>query len=155
MRAPYSDTDIDRIWEIALQLDGQRRRSAKTLFVLGFGAGLNPSELLHVTAAHVRRAHRVIVRTTGDLVRDVPVRTRSAPELLKLGDQYPDGPLVGPLGTSRNRLNVVVSRIVRHPRPADHPRSPAAHHLDARSQLRHPGGGVHARAGWTTGSRLG
>jgi len=39
---PSSDTDFDRIWEIALQQpDGQRRRSAKTLFVRGFGAGLN------------------------------------------------------------------------------------------------------------------
>lgn len=158
MRAPYSVADIDRLWEIALQQpDGQRRRSAKTLFTLGLGAGLNPSELLNVTAAHVRREHRVvIVRTTGDLARDVPVRARWAPELLKLADQYPDGPLVGPLGTSRNRLNVLLSRIVRTP---DMP-TISVHRLRTTWMTHVLNSGtpvvefMHA-AGWTTGSRLG
>ncbi|WP_353649711.1 hypothetical protein ABLG96_01760 [Nakamurella sp. A5-74] len=158
MRAPYSNTEIDRLWEIAgQQPDGQRQRSAKTLFTLGLGAGLTPVDLLHVTAADVRREHRaVVVRTPGELGRDVPVRARWAPELLKLADQYPDGPLVGPLGTSRNRLNVLLSRIVRTP---DMPNL-SVHRLRTTWMIHVLNSGTPVSefmraAGWSTGSRLG
>lgn len=158
MRAPYSDTDIDRLWEIAgHQPEGQRQRSAKTLFTLGLGAGLTPPELLALTAADVRREHRVVVvRAPGDLARDVPVRARWAPELLKLAAQYPDGPLVGPLGTSRNRLNVLLSRIIRTP---DMP-TVSVHRLRTTWMIHVLNSGTPVAefmraAGWATGSRLG
>ncbi len=152
MRAPLSGDEIARLWEIANQQPTpQRTRTACTFVAFGLGAALRPLEFLAVTANHIRRDHGlVVIRVSGDRARTVPVRLRWAPAVLRLTDQYPDGPLIGPAGTSRNRLNILLHCVIRPAygdparRRAQPQRTSHAHDVDGRrAQLRCPAGRVH------------
>lgn len=158
MRRPLTSAEIDRWWEIANQQPSpQRIRTVRTFVALGLGAGLLPAEFLAVTADHVQRLYGlVVIRVTGERARTVPLRLRWAPAVLKLAEQHPEGPLVGPTGTSRNRINVLLNQIVR---PVGMPALAIAQ-LRTTWMIDVLNSGVPlvefmAAAGWTTGSRIG
>lgn len=158
MRAPYTAAEINRLEEVAAQQPTpQRWRTATAFLAFGVGAGLRPSEMLTVSAAHVHQSGGIVVISVpGAPARDVPVRSRWAASLLDLVHQHPTGPLIGPFRNSRNRINRLLGAVIR---PRDVPplmvhRARVSWMIDVlNSGL--PVAEFMRAVGWITSSRLG
>lgn len=114
---PYTVAELDRWWTVAAQqATASRIQTASAVIALGAGAGLSAIEMVDTTADNVARIHgAVVIRVPGSHAREVPVRAFWAPRVLELARTYPTGPLMGPTGTTKNRMNAALNRVVRSP----------------------------------------
>lgn len=101
---PYSATEISVFWEAATsQATARRQRVLTASLTLGLGCGLRPREALTVTATEHVRQHRhqdLWVLVLPD--RTVPVLATYVPDLSRLCQEHPQGPLIGPTPAGRD-----------------------------------------------------
>ncbi|WP_153011691.1 hypothetical protein [Serinicoccus chungangensis] len=108
---PYTPEEVEGFWKAAeAQSTPLRTRVALAMLTLGLGAGVQPGEMLRVTADHVSihpDDHRLMVIRLES--RTTPVLAKYTNRLRDLCSRYPEEPLVGkhrptakdPLGTLR------------------------------------------------------
>jgi hypothetical protein len=110
---PYSEGEVALlVGDASDQPTEYRRRAARALLALGFGAGLDGRWLTRVRPDDVQRRHGCIVVTAGEpMARDVVVLARWEDEVADLAKTARSEFLVGGTSTSRNRTGHLVSSL--------------------------------------------
>jgi hypothetical protein len=139
---PYSATEMRQLRaDAARQSTALRRQAARTLVVLGAGAGLDGRWVARVRPSDVTVVDGVVlVRVGNPMARVVPVLGEFEDDVLDLAATCTTGALIGVPSTSRGRVSVICARLtVAHGHPpfsANRFRSTwLARHLDLGTRL--------------------
>ncbi len=96
--APYDDEEITALVSWARGLStARRRRNARALLAIGFGAGLAPEEVQRLVGTDVvREGDQVVVQVIGRRPRTVPVLAEWADEVMALAEESGERPFFCP-----------------------------------------------------------
>jgi hypothetical protein len=114
LRPPYPDGDVEWLWEIArTQPSPGRRRAARALMALGFGAGLKLSEIVLFRGYQIQQVDgAVLVEVLGDRPRIVPALPEAWPDLISMREEHLDTPVPADVQPSRTAGAGVIANLV-------------------------------------------
>ena len=114
LRAPYQQCEIDWLWEIArTQPSRGRRRAARALMALGYGAGLSLAEIVLFRGRQIRvTEYGVLVEVTGERARVVPALPEAHGDLLAMREEHYDSSVLADVRPSRTAGAGVTSNLV-------------------------------------------
>ncbi|WP_221652861.1 hypothetical protein [Actinotalea ferrariae] len=114
LRAPYTHQEIDWLWEIARsQPSIGRRRAARALMALGYGAGLSLAEIVVFPGCQIKVSEAgVLVEVTGERARIVPALPEAHADLIAMRADHYDATVLADVRPSRTAGAGVVANLV-------------------------------------------
>lgn len=114
LRPPYQPREVEWLWEIALHQPSMgRRRAARALMALGYGAGLSLAEIVTLPGRQIQVTESgVQVEVTGARPRIVPALPEAHAALLDMRRDHPDSSVLADVRPSRTAGANVISNLV-------------------------------------------
>lgn len=114
LRPPYQSHEIDWLWEIARhQPTLGRRRAARALMALGYGAGLSLAEIVVLHGGQIERSEAgVLVTVTGARPRVVPALPEAHADLVAMREEHFDASVLADVRPARTAGAAVISKLV-------------------------------------------